>query len=225
MKWRNFVRRLFNGGPLLDYYRFTSPLPGNVVRLYNDSDYEVCSELYRLNEAGRFPEGYLPIYQAHLREGNTRTLIIEDRGQVVGTGGISLTRFTDDFSSVSLSFGLIHPDFQGRGLGTLLFCTRLSYLSSWRDWVASMTSAGNGSEAFYKNLGFSFSFREEDEGGAMLEHYQVKILGRDIAMFRELVSKSGSAEQLDFDEALPVTDLREEYRASLNGEQEVVLNR
>ena len=224
MKWRNFFRRLFYKGPLLDYYRFTSPLPKRIVRLYEDSDYEACSDLYRLNEKGRFPEGYLSIYQSHLKKGNARILIIEDSGQVVGTGGISLTRVTDGFSLVSLSFGLIHPDFHGQGLGTLLFCARLSHLPAWRDWFVSMTSAGMGTEVFYKKLGFRFVSREEDEDGAMLEHYLVKILGKDVARLHKLISISGSAEKLDFNEELPVTDRRKEYQEIFQAQQDVDLN-
>jgi len=213
MSWVNLVRQFFNTGPLLNYDRFTSPLPKKNIREYTADDYEACSELYRLTDNGRFPDGYLPIFQEYLSDGNTLILVIEDHGKIVGTGGIALSTLSDELTYAHLAFGLIHPDYQRQGLGTLLFCARLAYLSASRHWMIGITSAGTGTEEFYQKLGFSFISRVEDLKGVFLDNYEVKALGRDIARLKTLVIHSGSVSELNFNKALPNKDCREEYEA------------
>ena len=215
MRWQNWVRRFQHRGPLLDYYRFSSSLPRATVRHYETTDFEACTQIYKDNETGRFPEGYLAHYQEHLYESRARILVIEEEGTVVGTGGISLSRFTDSLRMATLSFGLIRPDRQDRGLGTLLFCSRVAYLTAWRDWLVSMVSAGNGTEAFYQKLGFQHIGEEQDEFGELMQHYMAKVLGSDVARFHELLSSSDCTIELDFGEQLVEEDRREEFQSRI----------
>ena len=207
MKWRNYVRGLFHEGPLLDYYRFTSPFPKTKLRLYTELDFDSCCELYKLNETGRFPPGYDKVFENYLKSQTNLILVIEEKGRVIGTGGICLCRCNDEINIASIAYGLIHPDYQRKGFGTLLFCTRLCYLSAWRNWLVTMSSAGNGTEEYYKKLGFAFRLRSQCEFGAMLEHYHVIVLGKDIAKMHELVLQSGSVDELDFKATPPEKDL------------------
>ena len=87
-----------------------------------------------------------------------------------------------------------------------------------------MSSAGNGTEDYYKKLGFRFQNNEEDESGASLDHYLVKVLGKDLAKMHELVLKSGSADDLNFNINPPITDLREKYRELLEDQQNAAIH-
>ena len=135
IRWQNYLHEFFYEGPLLDYYRFNAAFPKTRVRLYAEDDFDSCCELYKLNEEGKFPVGYISVFENYLKSESCLILVIEEEGRVVGTGGISLWKFTDEYTTASIAFGLIHPDFQRRGFGTLLFCIRLCYLPAWRDWI------------------------------------------------------------------------------------------
>lgn len=81
-----------------------------------------------------------------------------------------------------------------------------------------MTSAGKGTEVYFKKLGFRFVGRSEAEKDMVLDLYHVKVLGKDVARLHELVTRSGSADALDFDAELPEVDDREEFRKLLEAQ-------
>ena len=217
---RNVFRKLVYGGPLFDYYRFSRPLPSTRIREYVPGDYDRCSEIYSKNEVGRFPEGYLEKYQKHLEDNESIVIVLEEDSGVVGTGGICLHDYTDDISMAALSFGLIDPSYHGKGLGTMLMCARLCFLDPRSSWHLIMTSVGNGTEIFFKNLGFRFVTMSKDEEGTDLENYHVRALKSDLKRFRKLIDESGSEVFLNFNMPIPRIDLREEYRKMQLAQQE-----
>ncbi|MDQ8205759.1 GNAT family N-acetyltransferase [Pelagicoccus sp. SDUM812003] len=219
MKLRNGYRTLKYGTPLLDYYAFSKPFPRARIREYLPTDYDVCSEIYSKNESGRFPPNYLSKFQDYLKNEEAIVLVIEEDSKVVGTGGICLLEYTDEITMAALSFGLIDPDYQRKGLGTMLLCARICFLKPQKNWDLIMTSAGNGTESFYKRIGFQFVVTTNDEFGTELESYHVKLPECDIIRFRKLIDASGSASTLRFDTPIPSSDCREAYQKELIAQQ------
>ena len=215
MRLKNWVRTFQYGGALLDYYRFTSLLPHAIIRAYESSDFDRCSQIYEANEVGRFPNGYLRYFQDYLRENRSRILVVEKNGIIVGTGGISLTRYTDELRMAALSFGLIDPAHHKKGFGTLLFCARIACLRSSRHHYVTMMSAGNGTERFYRKLGFQFVAKESDQDGNFMQYYRVKVLDCDISRFRTLIANSDCEVRIDFGEDLIEDDQRAEVKKIL----------
>jgi GNAT superfamily N-acetyltransferase len=86
-------------------------------RPYSPADREQCLELYRLNEPGRFPEGVLEDYNRVLK-GTGYILVLEQGGRIIATGGL---HHITGRNMTMFWCGLVHPDFQGRGVGTALF--------------------------------------------------------------------------------------------------------
>jgi len=144
---RNLTRRR----GLLDLGAAGRRMPSSFVRLYEPADFEPCLELYRLNEPGRFPEGVIPQFEKSLREDRVLRLVIEEAGTVVGCGSIHLVR-DPQVEYAYLSFGLIHPHCQGRGLGSVLLLARLAVLP-FHISLAGL-QAVPASRSFYESYGF-----------------------------------------------------------------------
>src|SRR5690242_7316213 len=116
------------------FFKGPNPLhPGNwegrlspmTFRRIETADIPQCLQIYKLNEPGRFPEGVIDKYEKALREQNSYFLVAEKDGRIVATGGIH--RFLRPHVA-TLCFGLVHPEHQGKGIGTALLLARLALL-------------------------------------------------------------------------------------------------
>jgi predicted N-acetyltransferase YhbS len=88
-------------------------------------------EIYSLNEPGRFPE-VEPSFETSLKKASSYTLVAEKEGRIVACGRLSyfLPQGFVRRNWAILSFGLVHPEHQGRGLGTALVLARLALLKT-----------------------------------------------------------------------------------------------
>ena len=211
MKWRNLVRGVCNEGPLLDYYRFGVRETGIRFRQYDETDFDRCCELYSLCEKGRFPPGCLRYYEAYLKAQDSLIIVAENEDGVIASGGIGKSRFTPEIVIAMISFGLVHPDWHRKGIGTQLFCASIALLQASRDWTISMTSAGNGTERFFERLGFVCCGQENDEEGHVLYSYVVKVLGEDVDRFQSIIFESGEKHQLELSAQIPEIDRSAEW--------------
>jgi N-acetylglutamate synthase-like GNAT family acetyltransferase len=78
-------------------------------------------------------------------------LVIEVEGMLVGCGGISIDRWPTQ-NCGSLVFGLIHPGYHRRGLGSTLLLARLALLPA-KAWRINL-QAVPASRSFYEMFGF-----------------------------------------------------------------------
>lgn len=154
-------RGLFNGlrklrlippivAPNINVRKLTEkPLPqGLAVRLWNSGDLQSCLEIYRLNAPGRFPDEVEQEFAAVLEKNDGSMLVIESDGRVVACGGGALRA-----ASGSLFYGLIHPEFQQRGLGRLLLLSRLARFKC--PPVVIQICAVEASLGYYARFGFA----------------------------------------------------------------------
>jgi hypothetical protein len=91
-------------------------IPPILIRLMSRSDVDACCEIFKLNEARYFPDGFFSEFQATLESQKHLYLVAEDSGEVVGLGGIYLTPELSGGST--LEFGLVHPDRHRQGVGS-----------------------------------------------------------------------------------------------------------
>jgi N-acetylglutamate synthase-like GNAT family acetyltransferase len=125
-----------------------SPL---TFRRFQISDLPECLEIYKLNEPGRFPEGVLDQYERRLREQSSYFLVAERNGHIIAAGGIA---YSQKPHWVMLSFGLVRPDEQGKGVGTALLLARLALLKNNEPVYRVLICAVAKSLGFYERFGF-----------------------------------------------------------------------
>lgn len=148
-----WLRRLSRLPYQIDLYPARKRMPAVTVRAYQESDFDVCSEIYRLNEPGRFPSGVLEEFQRSVRDGDRlRYVVIEDEGRVCAFGGVGIEREKLGHSA-RLCFGMVHPNWHRKGLGTVLLLSRLALLPRELSFTAALWPV-EGSRSFYKRFGF-----------------------------------------------------------------------
>jgi predicted N-acetyltransferase YhbS len=127
-------------------------IPPVLVRPMSRNDVDACCDIFKLNEARYFPDGFFSEFLETLQSHKHLYLIAEDSGEVVGLGGIYLTPELSGGST--LEFGLVHPNRHRQGVGSALLLARLSVLPkpAPRSWVH--LSSGGTSDDYFKRFGF-----------------------------------------------------------------------
>lgn len=122
-----------------------------MIRPYKSSDKERLVELLRLNTPAYFaPEeesDYLQ-YLDHLIESY---YVVEEDGVVLGCGGIN---YVEEGRVARISWDIIHPDSQGKGLGSKLTEFRISKIRENPEVERISVRTTQLVSAFYERLGF-----------------------------------------------------------------------
>ena len=151
------------------------PVPGNptrqvAIRAYRSSDEDACRDLYRLNEPGRFPPDYEPDFLHTLRRNDYLKVIAEENTTIVGVGAVCLMKL---FRQALLVFGMVHPDWHRRGVGTALLLARAAALPEPNPRWTLVLSPLPGSRSFYERFGFTkyAQHRDKIRGSTFDDHY------------------------------------------------------
>ena len=173
------IRSVFSKQPGEFQMGFIGALPMCRVRLLQPADIPDCEQIYRLNEPLHFPAGFYSSFSEWLRDGKTRIVVMEQNNAVVAVGGMTADPFEGQ-QFVTLSFGMVHPSHQGKGLGTLLLLSRMALLRRSTTPALVHLSTVGGSETFYCRFGFQFKRSEQVTPDYLQKSYEVKISTADI---------------------------------------------
>lgn len=142
------------------------------IRPYASNDRDALFELLRLNTPTYFApaeKADLALYlQKHLED----YFVADTNGEVVGAGGIN---YFDQHTWARLSWDLVHPDYQGQGIGRELALYRLAKLRRLpsMQWVQVRTS--QLVYPFYQKLGFVLEKVEKDFWAPGIDLYQLNM--------------------------------------------------
>jgi ribosomal protein S18 acetylase RimI-like enzyme len=128
-------------------------MPPLVFREATLADSERCMELYMANEQGRFPKEVRSMYAKDLEGDCLGRFVVELEGRIVATCQVSY--WSGVFHGV-LSYGLIDPKDQRRGIGTAMLLFRMVLISrkAPRDNQKISMVPVDASVAFYRRFGF-----------------------------------------------------------------------
>ena len=132
-------------------------------RRFAPQDASQCLKLCRLNQPGRFPANTAKLYEEAMAGQSLYQLVVEKEGRIIATA--SLSNLVSKRSAV-FSYGLIHPDYQGQGLGTAMTLVRLAKLDPTVPLCLVFIFAVRDSITFYRRMGFrQFSPWSDESGG------------------------------------------------------------
>lgn len=121
------------------------------IREYESSDKNDVVNLIKLNT----PEFFAPEEEEHLKDylDSERELyyVLLYNHKIVGCGGIN---FEDDKTTGKLSWDIIHPDYQGKSLGTQLLQYRIDKLNSIDSIQKITVRTSQVAYKFYEKQGF-----------------------------------------------------------------------
>ncbi|CAN7665539.1 GNAT family N-acetyltransferase [Acidovorax sp. LjRoot117] len=158
---------------------FVGALPLCKVRLLQPEDIAQCEQIYLLNEPLHFPAGFYPMFAQWLRDGKVLIVVIEQDNAVVAVGGMTADP-VEGQQFVTLSFGMVHPAHQQKGLGTLLLLSRMALLRQNATPAQVHITTVGGSETFYGRFGFAYQDSQQATPDYLRKYYAVKLSTADI---------------------------------------------
>lgn len=153
------------------------------------ADVATCLRLYRLNEPGRFPPNFIGEYERTLRAKGTAFLVARVNGELVGSAGLMMAGDVLK-RGIGLVFGLVHPAWQHRGVGSSLLLARLAALPEPQTSWAIALSAVDASRSFYEQYGFRFAGRFPN-CGVELDHFAAALGGKEWRLCRAILTEAG----------------------------------
>ena len=192
--WANRLVHFLRGPNPLHPRIWSRRLKPVTFRRFQPSDLPDCLELHELNRPERFPELPPNHYRDYLL-GGAYFLTAEDEGRVIASGGISYHSRT----VAALCFGLIHPDYQGDGLGAALVLARLALLKPSEPYYRVMICAVAKSIGYYHRFGFRTFNTWKDKNGERHPAGLLYLTSGEILKCRELLAAHSISFPLDED--------------------------
>lgn len=97
--------------------------------------------------------------------------VVEDNGRIVGAGGINY--FADSIARIS--WDIVHPDFQGKGIGSKLTRYRVDRIKANTDTEVIVVRTTQLVYKFYQKLGFELVKVERDFWAKGFDLYQMEL--------------------------------------------------
>ena len=143
-----------------------------MIRPYKPEDKADLIELIRLNTPQYFDkseEADLVNYLEHERE---TYFVVDEDHQIVGCGGINY----EAKSTIGIiSWDIIHPKYQGQGIGKKLLLHRINVLKDDSQINSIRVRTSQHTDKFYAKCGFSLEFITKDYWAKGYDLYQMKI--------------------------------------------------
>lgn len=141
------------------------------IREYQPSDKEALLELIRLNTPNYFATEEEIGFSKYLDEEIELYYVLLADGKIVGCGGIN---FADGNTSGRISWDIIHPDYQGKSLGTRLLRFRMNKLASISGIRKITVRTSQLVYKFYEKQGFVLMETQKDYWTKGLNMYRME---------------------------------------------------
>jgi [ribosomal protein S18]-alanine N-acetyltransferase len=130
-----------------------------LIRPYTTADKETVIRLLRLNTPAYFSpdeEKDLVYYLDHEIE---FYFVVESGNQLVGCGGFN---FSDNPGIGKISWDILHPEFQGKAIGTKLLQHRIAKLREFPELEKIIVRTSQLAYRFYEKSGFAVTETTKD---------------------------------------------------------------
>ncbi len=143
-----------------------------MIRPYMHADQPQVIRLLRLNTPQYFAEteeaDLLDYLDRHLED----YFVVEEAGQIVGAGGIN---YFPEAQLARISWDIVHPDFQGKGIGSALLRHRLNLLKKDPAIRQVIVRTSQHVHTFYEKNGFTLEKTAADFWAPGFDLYQMAL--------------------------------------------------
>ncbi|MFD2999702.1 GNAT family N-acetyltransferase [Pontibacter toksunensis] len=147
-----------------------------MIRAYTSNNKEELLILLRLNTPQYFDVSEEADFIEYLDHRLEDYFVVEEDGQIIGSGGIN---YFPESKLARISWDVVHPDFQGKGVGKRLMLHRIEHIrkNPAIDFIVVRTT--QRVYPFYEKMGFKLEKTEKDFWAKGFDLYQMrKILKR-----------------------------------------------
>lgn len=142
------------------------------IRPYKDTDKEKLLHLIRLNTPQYFDPTEENDFSTYLDDELETYFVVEDEGEIIGCGGIN---YFPDEHTARISWDMIHPESQGRGVGKKLTLHRIEEIKKQKDIRTIVVRTTQLVYPFYEKAGFKLEKIEKDFWAPGYDLYLLKI--------------------------------------------------
>lgn len=143
-----------------------------MIRGYSDQDKSKVIELLRLNTPKYFAASEESDFENYLENEVEDYFVYECNSQIIGAGGINY--FIEE-KLVRISWDLIHPKSQGKGIGKKLTQFRINHLNENPNIEFIIVRTTQLVFPFYKKMGFELEKVEKDFWAKNFDLYQMQM--------------------------------------------------
>lgn len=143
-----------------------------MIRPYTPADKPKLIALLRLNTPTYFAEAEESDFAAYLDSFTEDYFVTEEEGKLIGAGGINY--FPED-GQARISWDVIHPDLQGKGIGTQLMQHRLKVIKNKPGIYLIVVRTTQLVYKFYEKMGFELEKVEKDFWAPGFDLYQMRL--------------------------------------------------
>ncbi|WP_439879792.1 GNAT family N-acetyltransferase [Pontibacter sp. MBLB2868] len=144
-----------------------------MIRKYKPEDTTKLIALLRLNTPQYFAPEEEQDYLEYLAHHSQHYFVVEDSGQLIGAGGFNLG--FDEGKTARISWDIIHPDFQGRGVGKVLTQFRIDEIKKEPAITKIVVRTTQLVHRFYEKNGFVLERTEKDFWAKGFDLYQMTL--------------------------------------------------
>lgn len=144
----------------------------SLLRPYHKDDYQQIFNLFLLNTPQYFCPPEQQDLERYLNHEIENFFVIEDAGQVLATGGSNIKGDVG-----YLSWYIVHPEHQGKGLGKQLAQHNLGILKSKLNLKGIKVRTSQLVYPFYEKLGFVIISTTDNYWGEGMHLYEMDLRG------------------------------------------------
>lgn len=143
-----------------------------MIRSYTSEDKKELIDLLRLNTPQYFDESEESDFIEYLDNHVENYFVVEDNKKIIGSGGIN---YFADSTLARISWDIIHPGFQGKGIGKKLILYRINQIK--KNPTVSLISVRTTQLVykFYQKIEFELEKTEKDFWAKGFDLYQMTL--------------------------------------------------
>lgn len=142
-----------------------------VVRPYLPSDKPQLMALIRANTPTYFAIEEEQDFSNYLDNELDAYFVVESDGEIIGCGGVN---YADNKTRGVISWGMIHPDLHGKGIGAILLQHRLDFLKQQETISKITVRTSQLTYKFYEKYGFRLMETKKDFWAEGLDMYYME---------------------------------------------------
>ncbi|WP_276498737.1 GNAT family N-acetyltransferase [Pontibacter litorisediminis] len=143
-----------------------------MIRPYTPTDKEQLLALLRLNTPTYFAEAEENDFAEYLDKYREDYFVVEEKGEIIGAGGIN---YFPKEGLARISWDMIHPAHQGKGIGKQLLQHRLRVIMGKSGIHLVIVRTTQLVYAFYQKQGFVLEKTEKDFWATGFDLYQLRL--------------------------------------------------